>query len=156
MIVKGEIGIGDGWLLNLPEEYEGGVNDEGALILTRDLIMVMPQTFGYDASSVQDPPERILADLVEETRATPELVDLGPVSGPGWAGHLFREPIDPAGGEHQLLAIMTAAGTILNLAVRYLGADTESDALDIIRAVVHDPDTAEAMNEQLRSQMGLD
>src|SRR5438046_636245 len=140
MIVKGEIGIGDGWLLNLPEEYEGGVNDEGVLIFARDLIMVMPQTFSYDTTSVTDTPQQILADLVEETKATPELADLGPIQGTGWVAHLLREPIDPAGGEHQLLAIMTAPGTILNLAVRYLGADTESDALDVVKAVVHDPD----------------
>jgi hypothetical protein len=155
MIVQGEVGIGDGWWLVLQEPYEGEVNEEGGLILSQEQRLIMPQSFSFDADSISESPRELLDDLIGEAKASPELVDLGPISGTGWEGHLFREPIDPDSGEYQLLATLAASGTILNLAVRYIGPEAEVDARDVIDNVVNDPDTREEMNAQIRSQMGL-
>jgi hypothetical protein len=156
MIVEGAVGIGDGWWLMLPEPYTGEVTDEGAIALVRDLIAIMPQTTSYDPDSLTVSPDEVLAGIVADITADGEVTDLGPIDGTGWSGHLFREPIDPAGAEYQLLAAMSAAGTLLNLAVRFVGPDTEADARQIIEQVIHDPDSAEAMNAQLRAQMGIE
>jgi hypothetical protein len=155
MIVQGEVGIGDGWWLVLEEPYEGEVNEEGGLILSQEQRLIMPQSFSFDTESVLESPRELLDDLVGEAKDSPELVDLGPITGTGWEGHLFREPIDAESGEFQLLATLAAAGTILNLAVRYIGPEAESDARDVIAGVVNDPETREEMNAQIRSQMGL-
>ena len=155
MIVQGEVGIGDGWWLVLQEPYEGEVNEEGGLILSQEQRLIMPQSFSFDADSIPESPRELLDDLIGEAKDSPELVDLGPISGTGWEGHLFREPIDPDSGEYQLLATLAASGTILNLAVRYIGPEAEVDARDVIDNVVNDPDTREEMNAQIRSQMGL-
>ena len=155
MIVQGEVGIGDGWWLVLQEPYEGEVNEEGGLILSQEQRLIMPQSFSFDAESVPESPRQLLDDLVGEAKDSPDLVDLGPITGTGWEGHLFREPIDPDSGEYQLLATLAASGTILNLAVRYIGPEAETDARDVIERVVNDPDSRDEMNEQIRSQMGL-
>jgi hypothetical protein len=152
MIVQGEVGIGDGWWLVLEEPYEGDVNEEGGLILSQARRLIMPQSFSFDAESVPETPRELLDDLVSEAKESPELADLGPITGTGWEGHLFREPIDPESGEYQLLATLAANGTILNLAVRYIGPEAEGDAREVIVKVVNDPETREEMNAQIRSQ----
>lgn len=156
MIVEGEVGIGDGWWLVLREPYEGDVNEEGSLILSRDLRLIMPQSFSFDEASVPETPRELLDDLISEAKAGGDLTDLGPLTGTGWEGHLFREPIDPASGEYQLFAMLAASGAILNIAVRFLGTEGEDDALEVIQSVVHDPQSREEMNAQIRSQMEID
>jgi hypothetical protein len=156
MIVEGAVGVGDGWWLMLPEPYTGEVTEDGAVALVRDLIAVLPQTTSYAPDSLTVSPADLLAGIVADMAAGDDVTDLGAIHGTGWSGHLFREPIDQAGVEYQLLATMMAAGTLLNLAVRFVGLDTEADARQIIEQVIHDPNSTEAMNAQLREQMGIE
>jgi hypothetical protein len=48
---------------------------------------------------------------------------------------------------------MSAPRTLLNLAVRFVGPDTEDDARQIIESVIHDPASTDSMNAQLRAQL---
>jgi hypothetical protein len=150
------VGVGDGWWLMLPEPYEGGVTDDGATVMTRPLIAIMHSSTSYDPDSITTSESEVLAGIVSDMAAEGAVTDLGPISGTGWAGHLFRETLNTDGAEYQLLAIMSAGGTLLNLAVRFLGVDTENDARLIIEQVIHDPDSADAMNAQLREQMEIE
>jgi hypothetical protein len=150
------VGVGDGWWLVLPEPYEGAVTDDGKTALVRELIAIMPETVSYDPDSVSWSPEEALAGVVDDMSDDGALIDLGPIRGTGWSGHLFREPINPDGGEFQLLGSMSAPGTLLNLAVRFVGPDTETDARQIIESVIHDPASKDTMNTELRAQMGIE
>jgi hypothetical protein len=152
MIVDGPVGVGNGWWLVLPEPYEGTVTDDGSVALVREMIAIMPDTVSYDPASTSSGPNEVLAGIVEDMAQDGELADLGPIRGTGWYGHLFREPLNPDGGEFQLLGSMSAPGTLLNLAVRFVGPDTEDDARQIIESVIHDPASTDSMNAQLRVQ----
>jgi hypothetical protein len=154
VLVDGEIGIGDGWFLNLDETYFAEEDDEGNISFSQELRMIMPQVISWDPTSTTVTSEQILMDRIDGLQAT--LTDLGPISGKGWVGRLFREPIDPQGGEHQLIAPLAAEGTLLNLAVRFIGPDEEDGARRVIQAVAHEPETRDAMNAQLRKQMGIE
>lgn len=158
MLVEGELGIGDGWWLVLREPYDGAVSEDNHMVLQRSMRLIMPQTISADPTSVVLSPAEFLAGLVEDTRDDPHsnLADLGPISGRGWVGHLFREPLSPERGEFQLLGLLSAPSTVLNLAVRFLGAEGEDEARQIVADVVHDPDSREQMNAQIREQMGIE
>lgn len=158
MLVDGEIGIGDGWFLNLDEPYFGEEDDDGVLSFTQALRAVLPQTISWDPTSTALTANQLLADTVDDLRndAESDMTDLGAISGKGWTGHLFREAVDPKSGEYQLLAPLCATGTLLNLAVRYVGPEEEDGARRVIAAVVHEPESREAMNAQLRKQMGIE
>jgi hypothetical protein len=154
VLVDGEIGIGDGWFLNLDEPYFAAEDDDGNISFSQELRMILPQTISWDPTSTTLTSEQILMDQID-TLGT-ELTDLGPISGKGWVGRLFREPIDPESGEHQLIAPLAAESTLLNLAVRFIGPDEEDGARRVIEAVVHEPEARDAMNAQLRKQMGIE
>lgn len=154
MLVDGEIGIGDGWFLNLDETYIAEEHDDGSISFSQELRMVLPQTISWDPTSTTLTSEQILMDQIDKLRT--ELTDLGPVTGRGWVGHLFRQAIDPQNGEYELIAPLAAEGTLLNLGVRFIGPDEEDGARRVVEAVVHEPETRDAMNEQIRKQMGIE
>ncbi|HEU0088114.1 MAG TPA: hypothetical protein VFQ77_10770 [Pseudonocardiaceae bacterium] len=158
MMVEGELGIGDGWWLTLREPYDGAVGEDNQIVLQQPTRLIMPQTISADPASMRQSPAEFLAGLVEETRNDPDsnLADLGPISGQGWVGHLFREPLSPQRGEYQLLGILSAPAAVLNLAVRFLGAEGEDEARQIIADVVHDPASRDQMNAQIRRQTGIE
>lgn len=157
MLVEGELGVGDGWWLVLREPYDGTVGEDNHMVLQQSTRLIMPQTISAEPGSIQQSPVEFLAGLVDDTRHDPDsgLTDLGPINGRGWVGHLFREPLAPERGELQLLALLSAPATVLNLAVRFLGAEGEDEARQIIADVVHDPESREQMNAQIRDQMGI-
>lgn len=158
MLVEGELGIGDGWWLVLREPYDGTVSEDNHMVLQQSTRLIMPQTISADPASMRLSPAEFLAGLVEDTRSDPHsnLADLGPISGRGWVGHLFREPLSPERGEFQLLGLLSAPATVLNLAVRFLGAESEDEARQVITDVVHDPESREQMNAQIREQLGIE
>jgi hypothetical protein len=156
MLVEGSVGVGDGWWLVLDEPYEGSVDEQTAsVLLSTPSRLIMPQTTSYDPDSVDASPAGVLADIIDQMHDDSDLTDLGPVTGTGWIGHLFREPIDPSSGEYQLLASLSATGTLLSLAIRFTGVEAQNEALRVVRSTVHDPDSIETMNAQLRNQMGI-
>jgi hypothetical protein len=152
MLIAGEIGVGDGWLINLDGPYEAVEDEGGALSLSQERRMILPQTISWDPASTSVTADQILAENVDELRheSQPTRTDLGPIAGEGWTGHLFREEIDAANGAYELLSPLAAPGTILNLAVRYIGFDEEEGLQRLIAGVVHDPESREAMNAYIR------
>jgi hypothetical protein len=141
ILVDGQLGVGDGWFLVLDEPYAGSEDEDGVLSFTQELRAILPQTISWDHTSTTLTPEELLAGTVDDVRNDTDstLTDLGPISGQGWIGHLFRDTLDPAHEEYELLAPMYAQGRMLNLAVRYIGPGEEAAARRVVANVIHDP-----------------
>jgi len=156
VLVEGEVGIGDGWWLILPEEHEGQLDEQDHLVFETSTRSVLPQTIACGPGSGTSPTE-LLEQLVADLRSDPELdlTDLGPISGRGWTGHLFREVIDPGRAEFQLLGCLTAPDMVLNPAVRFIGVEHEEAAHRLITGAVHDPASRHGMNVLIRSHLGI-
>lgn len=130
----GEVGIGDGWWLQLPEPFAAGYDEDGDLVLERPTMVIFLETITYDPESTDVPPDQLVRDVADDTVATTPASYAAALQGEGWTGHLLSEVVDEARGEKQLLGCLGAPGTVLNLTVRFLDAELETQARAIIAA----------------------
>lgn len=146
----GEIGVGDGWSVVLPEvHYDDVVLEDGSgPAFGNEHRIVMPQVVPVASTT---PVESVIA--IAEAAAAKSATDspstvrvLGVAAGRGWRGSVAVEEL-PDSQEHQLIASMAAAGpAYLILTVRFRTPEGERGAHQIIRDTFHDPDSAAAMN----------
>lgn len=145
----GEIGIGDGWWLVLPEVHYDDVELENATgpSFGNEHRIVMTQVVAVDA---QTPIEKVI-EIAEtssgKSAGTNAAVrDLGVASGRGWRGSVSVETLTE-GDEYQLSASMAGAGpAFLIVTIRFRSTEGERGAHEIIRQTFHDPDSAAEMN----------
>ena len=137
---QGEVGIGEGWWLQLPEPFAVGYDEDGDLVLERPTMVIFPETITYDPASTAVPPAELVRDIADDTVASTPASYEGALQGHGWTGHLLSEVVDEARGERQLLGCVGAPGTILNLTVRFLDPQLEAQAREIIAGTRYDQD----------------
>jgi hypothetical protein len=143
--VDGELSLSAGWWVRVPQEYGLAYEEDGSVVLQRSVILVRPQVVSFDASRLTEPEAAIAAGIVSDTvdGSAGRLQDHGAVSGEGWQGGWCDGVLDPERDEYELIAALAAKGTILNLAITYLGSHTGDEARWILDRVVHRPETAE-------------
>ncbi len=139
--VNGELSLSSGWWVRVPREYGLDYDEAGAVLLQRPPILVRPRVVSFDPSRMTRPVADIATGIVADTVAGSggRLVDRGAVTGTGWHGGYCDGPLDR--DEFELIACLGAAGTILNLAITYVGSHIGDEARWIMEHVVHRPDT---------------
>jgi hypothetical protein len=141
----GELSLSAGWWIRVPQRYGIDYDEDGSTVLQRSVILVRPQVITFDAARLTEPESSIAAGIVSDTvdGSNGRLQDHGTVSGEGWRGAWCDGPLDPERDEYELIAALGANGTILNLAITYLGSHTGDEARWILDHMVHRPETAE-------------
>lgn len=149
-MVEGELSLGSGWWLQLPQPFQLSYDDEeGAVVLQTAVMFVQPQVFTFDAGDMTEPVGQIATGIVADTVAdsSGELSLLGSLTGPGWSGSWCGGRTDAEADEYQVTASLGAGQTILNLTIAYLGSQTEEQAHWLVQHTVYRPDTVELTNQ---------
>jgi hypothetical protein len=143
--IDGELSLGSGWWVRVPQPYVLNYEDGNSVVLERGPIIVRPHVVSFDASRLTEPESAIAAGIISDTvdSSGGRLRAYETVRGEGWQGAWCDGPLDPAQDEHELIASLAAPGTLLNLSVTYLGAHTGDEARWVLDHVAHRPDTAE-------------
>jgi hypothetical protein len=143
--IDGELSLGAGWWVRVPQPYALNYENDGSVVLERGPILVRPRVISFDASKLTEPEAEIAARVVSDTvdGSGGRLRGHETVRGEGWQGAWCDGPLDPARDEHELIASLAAPGTLLNLSMTYLGAHTGDEARWVLDHVAHCPDTAE-------------
>jgi hypothetical protein len=143
--VDGELSLSAGWWVRVPQEYGLAYDEDGSVVLQRSVILVRSQVISFDASRLTEPEAAVAAGIVSDTvdGSAGRLNDHGAVSGEGWQGGWCDGLLDSERDEYELIAALGAKGTILNLAITYLGAHTGDEAHWILDHIVHRPETAD-------------
>jgi hypothetical protein len=143
--IDGELSLGGGWWVRVPQTYGLGYDEDGSVLLQRKVILVRPQVVTFDATRLEQPESAVASSIIDDTvdGSGGRLHNHGAVSGDGWRGGWCDGPLDSEHDEHELIASLGASGTILNLGITYLGVHTGDEARWILDHVVHRPDTAE-------------
>jgi len=131
---EGEVGIGDGWWLQLPEPFAAGYDEDGDLVLERPTMVIFLETITYDPESTDVPADQLVRDVADDAVATSPASYVAALRGQGWTGHLLSEVVDEERGEQQLLGCLGAPGAVLNLTVRFLEPELADQARAIIAA----------------------
>jgi hypothetical protein len=141
----GELSLSAGWWIRVPQRYGIDYDEDGSIVLVRNVILVRPRVVTFDASRLTEPAPAIAAGIITDTvdGSNARLVDRGTVSGAGWQGAWCDGLLDPDRDEYELIAALAAEGTILNLAITYLGTHTSDEAHWVLDHVAHRPDTVE-------------
>ena len=147
--VQGDVGIGHGWWLKLPERFTSANSDSGELVLQNERLVVFVNLI--------EPPEEATHESIRAAarvssgktaaKSVDTVTDLGETRGRGWTGSWSREELTDPAGAAQFLAAMAAPGTFLMLTVRFFDVAAVDDAMWLISNAYHDTVSAGDMDK---------